>query len=76
LHSDVVQKAFVDVDEQGTEAAAATAVAMEAALSARDTPEEKPVIFHADHPFLYAIRDRRTGVILFIGRVTQPDSAR
>jgi serpin B len=77
LHiDDVVQKAFVDVDEQGTEAAAATAVAMTLALSAHDTREEKPVIFHADHPFHYVIRDRRTGVILFVGRVTQPELAR
>lgn len=63
----VVQVAFIDVDETGTEAAAATAVGMEA-LSAM-VPRERPVIFHADHPFLYLLRDRTTGAVLFLGRV-------
>jgi serine protease inhibitor len=63
----VVQVAFIDVDETGTEAAAATAVGME--LLYGNAPQEKPVIFHADHPFLYLLRDRRTGAVLFLGRV-------
>ena len=67
--SEVVHKAFVDVAEQGTEAAAATGVAMkEIAMLA----PEQPVVFRADHPFLFLIRDTRAGVILFIGRLTNP----
>jgi serpin B len=62
----VIHKAFVDVNEAGTEAAAATAVVMEA----RSLPP--PAIFRADHPFVYLIRDNRTGSILFLGRVTDP----
>jgi serpin B len=62
----VLHKAFVDVNEKGTEAAAATAV-----LMGRGTPP-KPVIFSADHPFLFLIRDNRSGVILFLGRVVDP----
>jgi serpin B len=73
LHIDeVVQKTFVDVNEHGTEAAAATAIVMATTTSARVQREQEPIVFHADHPFLYLIRDRRTGVILFVGRVTRP----
>ena len=64
----VLHKAFVDVYEEGTEAAAATAVVMRAG-SAR--PPE-PKIFKADHPFAFVIRDNKTGAILFMGRVTDP----
>ena len=66
--SDVVHKAFIDVDEAGTEAAAATAVVMgvKSALPPRDLPQ-----FIADHPFLYLIRDKQTGTILFMGRLTE-----
>jgi serpin B len=63
----VIHKAFVDVNEEGTEAAAATAVVMRGKCA----PEPSPV-FRADHPFLFLIRDRRTGSILFIGRVMDP----
>ena len=65
----VVHKAFVDVSEQGTEAAAATGVSVSAA--AVHAPEPL-VIFRADHPFMFLIRDTRTGAILFIGRLTNP----
>ena len=65
----VVHKAFVAVDEKGTEAAAATAVAMRAGSMPR--PEE-PVAFTADRPFLFLIRHRATGAILFLGRVQDP----
>jgi serpin B len=61
--SDVVQQVFVEVDEKGTEAAAATAVGMVIVTGA-----QMPVEFRADHPFLFAIRDRRSGALLFIGR--------
>jgi len=67
--SAVVHKAFVNVDEEGTEAAAATAVVM--ALKAAPRPEQIPE-FRADHPFVFMIRDRQTGAILFMGRVTEP----
>ncbi len=65
----VQHQAFVAVDEQGSEAAAATAVVMER-LSAM--PAERAVEFRADRPFLLAIRDRATGAILFMGRLTDP----
>jgi serpin B len=64
---DVLHKAFVDVNEEGTEAAAATGVFMDLFGGA---PE--PVIFHADRPFLFFIREERTGSILFMGRVVDP----
>jgi serpin B len=67
--SDVVHKAFVAVDEEGTEAAAATAVMM-AGTAFR--PPAEPKVFKADHPFVFLIRHRATGAILFLGRVTNP----
>ncbi len=65
--ADVIHKAFVSVDEAGTEAAAATAVVMK--LGA--VPEE-PVELTVDHPFIFLIRDVETGAILFVGRVVNP----
>jgi serpin B len=67
--SEVVHKAFVDVSEQGTEAAAATGVAIHA-TAMRTT--EQPVIFRADHPFLFLIRDTKSGSVLFMGRLMNP----
>ncbi|MCX5675086.1 MAG: serpin family protein [Planctomycetota bacterium] len=64
----VVHKAFVDVNEEGTEAAAATGVVV-GLRSAR--PEPIPV-FRADHPFLFLIRERKSGCILFMGRLANP----
>lgn len=67
--SDVVHKAYVDVNEEGTEAAAATAVMM----SGKGLAEEEPIpVFRADHPFIFLIQDNETGMILFIGRVSSP----
>jgi len=66
--SAVVHKAYIAVDEHGTEAAAATAEPYD--LSAIDG--ETPPVFRADHPFLFLIRDNRTGSILFLGRVVNP----
>jgi serpin B len=67
--SEVVHKAFVDVSEQGTEAAAATGIPMRATAMLRPEPA---VVFRADHPFLFLIRDTPSGVILFIGRLMDP----
>jgi len=65
--SDVIHKAFVSVDEAGTEAAAATAVIME--LTAMP---ETPVEVTLNRPFIFLIRDIETGAILFVGRVMNP----
>jgi serpin B len=70
LISDVIHQAFVDVNEEGTEAAAATAVVMKLA-AAPANPEPVPV-FRADHPFIFLIQDDETGAILFMGRVVDP----
>jgi serpin B len=67
LISKVIHKTFCDVTEEGTEAAAATAVVM-----ARGGAMAEPKTFIADHPFLFLIRDRATGLILFMGRITDP----
>ncbi|MHC4757426.1 MAG: serpin family protein [Planctomycetota bacterium] len=65
--SAVIHKAYVDVNEEGTEAAAATAVGIR--LTAI---EEPPPVFRADRPFVFLIRDKVTGSILFLGRVMKP----
>ncbi len=67
----VIHKAFVEVNERGTEAAAATAVLMRGCAMA----PSKPVTFRADHPFLFYIQDNQTGTILFLGRLSKPDAA-
>ena len=63
---EVIHKAFIDVNEEGTEAAAATAIVMFGGIA------EPPPVFRADHPFVYLIRDKRTGCILFMGRMANP----
>lgn len=65
----VLHKAFIAVDEKGTEAAAATVVIMAEATSAM--PSE-PLILTFDRPFIFAIRDTQTGALLFVGRVLNP----
>jgi serpin B len=67
--SDAIHKAFVDVNEEGTEAAAATGIVMRATAMAYEPP---PVTFRADHTFVFMIRDNKSGGILFMGRVTDP----
>ena len=69
--SDVIHKAFVEVNEEGAEAAAATAVIVKEAAIAGGPNTQTPV-FRADHPFLFLIRDNRNGSILFVGRVANP----
>jgi serpin B len=67
--SDVVHEAFVAIDEEGTEAAAATAVIISRESTSVELP---PVRFDADHPFVFVIRDVKRGRILFMGRVKNP----
>ena len=67
--SNVVHKTFIDVAEEGTEAAAATAVIM-MRMSLQN--EDDTVVFRADRPFIYLIKDNSAGVILFIGRCSLP----
>jgi serpin B len=65
--AEVLHKAFVSVDEAGTEAAAATAVVMELT-----SVPEAPIEVTVDRPFVFLIRDLETGTVLFVGRVTNP----
>jgi serpin B len=66
LIQDVLHKGFVSIDEKGTEAAAATAVLV------GDTAAPEPATLVVDRPFLFLIRDKPTGAILFVGRVVDP----
>ncbi|KAI8518255.1 serine-type endopeptidase inhibitor [Branchiostoma belcheri] len=65
--SEVVHKAFVEVNEEGTEAAAATGVRMKMRMMPRP-----PVPFLVDHPFMFLIRDNRSNSVLFLGRMSKP----
>jgi len=65
--SNVLHKAYVEVNEEGTEAAAATGAVVTAKLAV-----EMPRRFPVDHPFLFLIRDSSTGSLLFLGRVVDP----
>lgn len=65
--SDVIHEAYIAVDEEGTEAAAATAVVMRATAMPLEVAE-----LTIDRPFLFALRDLETGALLFLGRVTDP----
>lgn len=67
----VAHKTYVDVNEEGTEAAAATAVRMDAACA----PSPASMVMTVDHPFFFAIRDNLTGELLFVGWVADPDSS-
>jgi serpin B len=72
--SEVIHKAFVEVSEKGTEAAAATAVIMvECSSVAGPSKVEPHIYFIANHPFLYFIKDNQTNSILFMGQVTKPE---
>jgi serpin B len=68
--SQVFHKTFIELDEKGTEAAAATAVAMMRATAIFEKP--KPIELKADRPFLFAIQHADSGACLFLGRVTDP----
>ena len=67
--SRVIHKAFVDVNEKGTEAAAATAVV----VKLRSPDVMKPPVFRADHPFLFVIYHKKSRAILFMGRLIKPE---
>lgn len=67
----VLQKTFIEVNEEGTEAAAVTSIPRNVTTGCRSKPPS-PFDFCADHPFLYAITDRMTGEILFIGALYDP----
>lgn len=69
----VLHKTFVQVDEEGTEAAAVTAVVMARPTSASDPPP--PPVIRFDRPFVYAIYDKTSGTILFIGKIEKPEWA-
>ena len=66
--SQVMHKAFIDVNEQGTEAAAATGIA----VGVRAIMRSEPKVFRADHPFAFFLRDTDSGAILFAGRFARP----
>ena len=64
--SRMLQKAHIKVDEKGSKAAAVTSVEIVTLSASMDPPE----VFHADHPFVYVIRESSSGVILFVGKYT------
>lgn len=68
--SAIIHKTFIEVDEKGTEAAAATAVVMRM----KSAPPQICKEFKADHPFFYFIRENETGTILFSGRLNDPST--
>lgn len=68
--SDVIHKTYIKVNEEGTEAAAATGVQMKAT----SVPTQKPTQFRADHPFVFLIRDLHNHNILFLGQLVNPEN--
>lgn len=68
---DIVHDAFLSVDEEGTEAAAATGVEFQPVSADMEDEEELP-IFRADHPFLFLLQEKESGHILFLGRMIDP----
>ena len=70
----VIHQTYLDVDEQGSEVAAATAVLMDMIVTGarRGPPPPPPFVFRADRPFIFLLRDRRTNLILFMGRYVTP----
>ncbi len=68
--SQVIHQAFIEVNEEGTEAVAATAVIMDFTSSSPEGP--KTPVFMADHPFIFIIQQKDSGNILFMGKVNNP----
>lgn len=71
--SHVIHEATVEVDETGSEASAATAVFVIISSRRIGPPPQPPFVFRADKPFLFALRDLRTGLALFVGRYVRPE---
>jgi serpin B len=71
--SEVKQKAYLEVNEEGTEAAVITSISMDL-TSAGPPPEPEKVTFRADRPFLFAIQENSTGTILFMGKIGNPEN--
>lgn len=65
-----IHQTFLQVDEKGTEAAAATALVMNESSG----PPPPKIRFHADHPFFFLLRDNRSGAVLFMGRIAAPSA--
>jgi serpin B len=70
--SEVFHKAFLELDEKGTEAAAATAVVMARATAMLPEKKPEPVVVRVDRPFVFAVQHRGSGACLFLGRVNDP----
>lgn len=68
LISEVKHKTFVEVNEEGTEAAAATSVA----IAVTAAPAQEPFLMIVDRPFFYSIRNNQTGTVLFMGSIVEP----
>jgi serpin B len=68
----VIHKTFLDISEEGTEAAAVTAMAAEGCSPDMYPPPEKIYHFRGDHPFIFMIEDSETGALLFMGRIVDP----
>lgn len=75
--SHVIHETNIDLNEAGSEASAATAVVMDVVVTSvrRGPPPPPPFVFKADKPFLFALRDLRTGLLLFVGRYVRPEGA-
>lgn len=70
--SNIIQKSLIEVDEEGTKAAAATVAVVRGFVGSCLKPIPKTIDFVADHPFLFVIGENRTGIVLFIGQVLDP----
>jgi serpin B len=73
--SKVIHQSFVEVNEQGTEAAAATAVVMVDFAAPGGGSSPQPIVFNANHPFIFFIQHEETGQILFMGKVGNPQAS-
>lgn len=68
----IFQKAFIQVDEEGTEAAAVTWSVLCSMSAPKKVEEEKPIDFVADHPLMFVVREDVSGIIIFIGHLLNP----
>ena len=69
--SSVLHKTFIEVNEEGAEPAAATSI--EIVGTAPNDPKPRNIVMRIDHPFIFAIREKTSGTILFIGKVVNPN---